>query len=556
MPAKLQPPVTMSSLQQPPAPVTTSRMRARLCRAAIALSAWSASSAAQLPAQSSGIPTPAAYSTIKEADIKADMLVMAGDAMRGREAGTLDELRASIWTADQLAKAGVKPFGEDGTWYQWFNMRRTRISTAASSVRIAGKPFELWTDATPTSNTPGDVIGTTVFAGDGSDSTVDVRGRVAVVTLVPTSQGTRSTINTPEYRAVRQGLSVQAAAMARRGATAVIIVADEVGEANFDAVGTLQSRGTYNVLNAVPRYSEAMITARSGRAGGAGPAGGRGGGAGGRGRGAAVPNVPSLLVHRAMLPQLQQDGQGVEIHIKMESFDSPSVNIIGVVRGTDAALRDEYVVFSSHQDHDGVRFAIDGDSIWNGADDNASTSVALFAIARAWAKQPAKRSALFVFHGAEERGLLGSRWHAANPVVPTSSMVAVLNGDMIGQNHPDTASLLGSQPPHQNSSSLVAMAFEANNRTGRFVIDSTWDRPTHPEGFYFRSDHASYAQLDIPSVFFTTKLHPDYHTPRDDASRINYPKLTRMTQWMYLTGWIVANAKDRPGIDPGSRQIP
>ena len=87
------------------------------------------------------------------------------------------------------------------------------------------------------------------------------------------------------------------------------------------------------------------------------------------------------------------------------------MNIIGVVRGTDPKLRDEYVLFSSHQDHDGVRFAVDGDSIWNGADDNASTSVALLAIARAWVKQPGKRSALFIFHGAEERGLLGSRYH-------------------------------------------------------------------------------------------------------------------------------------------------
>ena len=504
--------------------------------------------------QSQSIPTPPAYSLIKEADIKADMLVMASDAMRGRESGTLDEMRASMWTADQLAKAGVKPHGEDGTWFQWFNMRRTRISTTSSSVRIGGRPFAIWTEATPTTNTDGDVVGTTVFAGDGSDSTIDVRGRVAVITLKPTSEGTRSTINTPEYRAVRQGLTVQGAAMTRRGASAVIIVADEAGDANFDAIGVLQSRGTYNVPGGAPRFSEAALSGRGavGR-GGRGAAGVPGTG-GGRGQGGAA--VPILFVHRAMLSQLRQDGQGVEIHIKSESFDAPSVNVIGVVRGTDAKLRDEYVVFSSHQDHDGVRFPIDGDSIWNGADDNASTSVALFAIARSWAKQPSKRSALFVFHGAEERGLLGSRWHAAHPVVPLGSMVAVLNGDMIGQNHADTASLLGSQPPHQNSSALVQMAFEANNRTGKFVIDSTWDRPTHPEGFYFRSDHASYAQLNVPSIFFTTKLHSDYHTPRDDASRINYPKLTRMTQWMFMTGWIVANARDRPGIDPAFKPVP
>jgi hypothetical protein len=529
--------------------------RSRVLRRFLAVATVSVCVVSAGPAQS--IATPAAYALIREADLRADMLAMAGDAMRGRESGTLDEMRASMWTADQLARIGVKPMGEDGTWFQWFNMRRTRISTAASSVRIGGRPFALWTEVTPTTNADGDVVSTTVFAGDGSDSTIDVRGRVAVVTLRPTAEGTRSTINTAEYRAVRQGLTVQGATMTRRGAAAVIIVADDLGDANFDAVGILQSRGTYNVPGGVPRYTEAMIAARSGRGGGAGGAGGRGGrgGApGGGGRGAQSAAVPVLLVRKAMLPQLRQDGQGVEIHIKSETFDAPSVNIIGVVRGTDPKLRDEYVVFSSHQDHDGVRFAIDGDDIWNGADDNASTSVALFAVARAWVRQPARRSALFIYHGAEERGLLGSRWHAAHPVVPIASMVAVLNGDMIGRNHPDTASLLGSQPPHRNSSALVAMAFEANARTGKFAIDSTWDRPTHPEGFYFRSDHASYAQLGVPSVFFTTKLHPDYHTPRDDPSRIDYPKLTRMTQWMYLTGWIVANTRDRPVLDPDFRQ--
>ena len=116
-----------------------------------AVSVWSVSSAAPSPlaAQGSGISTPPAFAMIKETDIRADMSVMAGDALRGRESGTLDEMRASIYTAEQLAKAGVKPFGEDGTWYQWFNMRRTRISTAASTVRIGGKPFALWTEATP-----------------------------------------------------------------------------------------------------------------------------------------------------------------------------------------------------------------------------------------------------------------------------------------------------------------------------------------------------------------------------------------------------------------------
>ena len=486
------------------------------------------------------VPTPSAMQTIREQDLRNDLFAMAGDATRGREAGTLDEMRASIWTAEQLRKTGLEPLGEDGTFFQWFNMRRTRVSTVGSSVRIGGRPFTMWTDITPASNTVGDVVGTTVFVGDGSDSTIDVRGRVAVVTLRPTSQGTRTTVNTPEYRAVRQGITVQAGALTRRGAAAVIVVADSTGETMFDAVAKLQSRGGYTVIGGANRFAPA------GRGAGGGGRGGRGGTAP-----AQPPPAPVLFVHREALSQLREDGQGVEVHLRSESFDTPSVNIIGVVRGTDPVLRNEYVVFSSHQDHDGVRYAVAGDSIWNGADDNGSTSVALLAIARAWVKQPSKRSALFIYHGAEERGLLGSLWHAAHPVVPLASMAAVLNGDMIGRNHPDTASLLGIQPPHRNSAALVAMALDANNRTGKFVLDSLWDRPSHPEGWYFRSDHVPYARLNVPALFFSTNLHDDYHTPRDNPDRIDYAKLTRMTKWMYLTGWIVANAKERPAIDVG-----
>jgi Zn-dependent M28 family amino/carboxypeptidase len=158
---------------------------------------------------------------------------------------------------------------------------------------------------------------------------------------------------------------------------------------------------------------------------------------------------------------------------------------------------------------------------------------------------------LFINHGSEERGLIGSRYHAAHPVVPLAQIVAALNGDMIGRNHPDSASLLGSQPPHRNSSDLVAMALRANELTGRFVLDSLWDRPTHPEGWYFRSDHLPYARMNVPALMYSTNLHDDYHTPRDNPARIDYPKLTRMAQWMYMTGWLVANAPERPKLDPG-----
>jgi Zn-dependent M28 family amino/carboxypeptidase len=158
-----------------------------------------------------------------------------------------------------------------------------------------------------------------------------------------------------------------------------------------------------------------------------------------------------------------------------------------------------------------------------------------------------------VYHGAEERGLLGSNYHAAKPVVPLNSIVAVINAEMMGRNSPDSASLLGVQPPHKNSNELVDAALRANTATGKFQLDSIWDRPNHPEGWYFRSDHLPYARLNVPAVMFTSNLHPQYHTPKDDPESIDYAKLTRMTQWMYLTGWYIAQADARPTVIPGFR---
>jgi Zn-dependent M28 family amino/carboxypeptidase len=173
------------------------------------------------------------------------------------------------------------------------------------------------------------------------------------------------------------------------------------------------------------------------------------------------------------------------------------------------------------------------------------------AIARAFMQKPAKRSALFVFHGAEERGLLGSRYYVAQPTVPRESIIAVLNAEMIGRNAADSACILGQQPPHRNSADLVNAALAANQANSRFKLDTLWDKPDHPEGWYFRSDHLPYARANIPAIAFTSLLHADYHTPKDEPDRIDTGKVTNITRWMYLTGWDVANRPQRVRVDEG-----
>ncbi|MBL0171221.1 MAG: M28 family peptidase [Gemmatimonadaceae bacterium] len=475
-------------------------------------------------------------SAIREADLKRDLYAMAGDGMRGREAGTVDEMRASVWVAEQLRTIGVKPAGQDGSYFQWWNMLVTRVSTVSSSATIAGQTLTMWKDIVPLGAAMADATGPTVWVGDGSDSTIDVRGKIAVAMMMaPAAASIRTTTNSYELRYTQAAITATTARLQRRGASAIIIVADSTADIALVPLGIVRKRGTQDVIGGASRFANQAPPPTAQAV-------------------AAAPRnaqTPSFLVHSAMASTLRGASVNAELHVRLERFETPSTNVVGIIRGTDPKLRDEYVLYSSHQDHDGVRYFIGGDSVWAGADDNGSVSVAVLAAARAFVKQPPKRSILIVFHGAEERGLLGSRYHAAHPVVPLASIVAVLNGDMIGRNHPDSASLLGIQPPHRNSSELVEMALKANDLTGKFKLDSIWDRPTHPEGWYFRSDHVPYARLNVPSIEYSTNLHPDYHTPRDKPSAIDYPKLTRMTQWMYLTGWFVANAPKRPAIDPG-----
>jgi hypothetical protein len=362
-----------------------------------------------------------------------------------------------------------------------------------------------------------------VFVGDG-DASTDVRGKAAVAVMRAPANPPGANVSLRPYRYANAAIREQSRVLIDRGASAVVLVSDETADQpmGFGFAGVAMARGRYGLDTGAVAPPQAN-----------------------------APQAPVFWVRRDMLDAVRAPNQRLVATLSVDSFVYPSVNIVGRVRGTDPARRDEVVLFSSHQDHDGVRMPIDGDSIWNGADDNASQSVAILAIARAFVKQPGPRTALFVWHGAEERGLLGSYWFATHPLVPLQNIAGVINADMVGRNHPDSAALLGTQPPHRNSTALVNMALDANTRLIKFAIDSSWDRPTHPEGWYFRSDHLPYACMRVPVVYFTTLLHPDYHTPRDEPQRINTAKLTRMAQWMYATGWALANAPTKPTIDPG-----
>ena len=456
---------------------------------------------------------------IREADLRADLFALAGDAMRGREAGTADEMTASAWVAERAREAGLQPAGDNGTYFQFFPVERFRVSTS-STVTLDGKALRMGRDVITDALVAGLVDALVTVATDGPLEGIALKDRALVVRYAPpdTPSQDAGPRTQAALRVWLRGIQTKVAASAP---AAIVAIVPDTAADQWNRVAVAFPRGTYALD---PDGTAPPRTAPRG--------------------------IPLLYVRESALDAPIRSGARLVASISTDSFTYPSVNVVAKAPGRDARLAGEYVLFSAHQDHDGVRYAVNGDEVWNGADDNATTAVALLAIGRAISAQPGRRSALFVWHGSEERGLMGSRWYVAHPTVPLRSIVAVLNGDMMGRNDPTQAALLGALPPHRNSPELVQIALDANAAVSRFTIDSSWDDPQHREGWYYRSDHLPYARAGVPALFFTTLLHADYHTPFDNPERIDVAKLARMTRWMYATGRAVAEADKAPAFDP------
>lgn len=458
---------------------------------------------------------PPGLSSIKQNELKEDLYKLAGDEMKGRRAGTINELNAAAWVAQRAIDAGLKPAGDNGTYFQFFSLYRKSVAEN-SEVSINGEHATLWKDVWPVTPTEARLDDSVKWLESYADTINDISQKVVAMKLQPPKELPAEGMSLWVYRYALSAIRQQTSILKRQHVKAIILVADSTASSKIGFFGHGMEEGKY-MLEAEEKNAE--------------------------------NDLPVYLVAENLENSLKADNVSFHADIKINTYTYPSANVVAVAPGTDSELKNEYVLFSGHHDHDGIGEPVDNDSIWNGADDNASVSVALLAIGRAWVKNPGKRSALFVWHGAEERGLMGSRYFVQNPTLEKQNIVAVLNGDMIGRNAEGKAALLGTIPPHRNSAELVNMAMNANKEITNFEIDTSWDAEDHPEFWYFRSDHLPYARSAIPSIFFTTLLHPDYHTPKDEADKIDLKKLTEMTKWMFATGWKVSQTKNRPALD-------
>jgi len=249
----------------------------------------------------------------------------------------------------------------------------------------------------------------------------------------------------------------------------------------------------------------------------------------------------------------------VKIELNMTVRDLEVFNVFGVIEGSDPDLKNEMVIYTAHYDHVGT----DGQGgVFNGADDNASGSVALIEIAEAFMKEKKKpkRSIGILWVSAEEIGLFGSQYFADHPLVPRENIAAVINLDMLGRTktmEDELSSRSGLTIQGGDSVKVIGgLQSQVLMDINQKILDEmglvgnyTFNDTQHPERYFYRSDHINFARKDIPVLFYSTGTHRDYHMLTDVEERIDYDKYLKMTRFCYKVGYEVAQYKDPIEVD-------
>ena len=254
------------------------------------------------------------------------------------------------------------------------------------------------------------------------------------------------------------------------------------------------------------------------------------------------PHLPVFIVDQKVLDSLlKEDNTSISFSTNI-SIPKTAENVIGYIQGKT----DEIIVISAHYDHIGY----DNGKICNGADDDGSGTSALLEIASSFQKAYDEgnkpiRSLLFLAVSGEEKGLFGSKFYTDNPVFPLSKTTTNLNIDMVGrkdtiQENSNYIYLIGS---NRISKELHNINEQINSKHINFKLDYTYNDKNDPNRFYERSDHYNFAKNGIPVIFYFGGLHEDYHQPTDEVEKIDFNKLEKVSQYVFLTAWELAYRK-------------
>ncbi len=236
------------------------------------------------------------------------------------------------------------------------------------------------------------------------------------------------------------------------------------------------------------------------------------------------------------------DGRMLEASIDFDVRMASASNVVGVIEGSDAKLKSEYVTITGHQDHLSTREG----TVYPGADDNASGAVVMLELIEALTIERPKRSVIFVWSTAEERGLVGAYHFVQHCPVPVEKISANLNLDMLARNDPDMIYFVGSNCLSTEFDRILRAAMK---RSAGMRIDDTYQDPAHADRFFFRSDQFPHIQFGIPGVWIFCGTTEDYHTSRDVLERVDYGKMEKLTKFTYVACLDIGNRPEMMKLD-------
>jgi hypothetical protein len=443
--------------------------------------------------------------------IRADLVFLADDEMRGRDTPSPEQRVAARYLRSRVSRLGFEPAGEDGGFLDPYLLGFRRLDADESGVTVrAGEDEErlrfgrdYFLASTGEAETL-DVEGGVIYLGAAGRDEFEAKGdAIAGRWVLCLDTGTR---------AMQRKKRAQ-----ELGAVGVLVTpgpdyAKEPYAERFARItaGLSAGRLTGGPVTPLAPGSAARESADPGAEGAAQPFP----------QVYVVPEVGSAWIsaHEVgdVLPLVVQETRRAQSTVEVE-------NVCALWRGSDPVLSNDVMIVSAHYDHVGAR----GDEIYNGADDNGSGTSGLLALAEALAAHgPLQRSVLLIWVSGEEKGLFGSQAWVAEPTLPAGMRpVSNLNIDMIGRNAPERLGITPSEN-HRAANFLSAVARELSPLEGFPTLESA-------DQYYQRSDQANFAKLDIPVCFFFSGEHEDYHQPTDTADKIDYDKIHRVVRLVF-----------------------
>ncbi|HYK04495.1 MAG TPA: M28 family metallopeptidase [Thermoanaerobaculia bacterium] len=504
---------------------------------------------------------PATGQNFRVEAIRAHMTFLASDLLEGRGTATRGHRIAAEYVAAQYELAGLEP-GANGSWYQDVPFVET-VPDAASTVTLTrggGQPvtlriFNEFTSYGDPLHGERDVEAEIVFAGYGvtapDQKYDDYAGIDASGKIVALFSGAPSSFPNA-VRAYHSSTPRKFENAARHGAVAIVYLTSPidagrvpwertVGSAKHGSMSWTRPDGT---PHGIQRTVSRSVTFN-------------------------LETTRQLLGNDAntIFESLDRTPKGralpvrARIHLVSTHSTRTSPNVVGLLRGSDPQLRDEYLVYSSHLDHIGIGDPVDGDAINNGAFDNASGIAAMIEIARALVAAKPRRSILFLATTAEEKGMKGADYFANNPTVPLDSIAGNINIDMLVMTHA-TRDLL---PFGAETNDLGDVARDvARQMKVKLASD-----PFPEEMIFVRSDQIAFIRRGIPAIYigpgfdvvasgvdgpgeYRDWLRTRYHSPKDDLQQpIDWSAALLLTEFDYRLGLAAANRDARPRWKPG-----